>query len=96
MPGADGKLCPYHGFRPQSDEGALFWELIQRCKGQLRMAGMGGVIGFDLGAIFAAADAMGLERDIALALLPGAEFGMREGIAVLREREEADDKEVGE
>jgi hypothetical protein len=60
------------------------------------MAGLGGVVGFDLLAIFAAADALALDRDIVLALLPAAEAGMREGIAALREKEDRQDDKVGE
>ena len=78
--GHDGKRCPYIENAPQTGDGAQAWHLVQRGQGQLRMGGMGGVIGFDLPAILVLADAYGCDREAIAVLLPFAEAGMVQAI----------------
>jgi hypothetical protein len=59
------------------------WDLALACQGQVRTAGMGGVLGFDLPAVLAAADARGLDRAAVMALLPHIEAAM---VAKVNER----------
>ena len=46
------------------------------CSGQLRTAGMGGIIGFDMPAFLQVADSMGYESEPLISLLSFAESGM--------------------
>ena len=56
------------------------------CSGQLRTAGMGGIIGFDMPAFLQVADALGYERESLISLLSFAESGMLEA---MKERSES-------
>ena len=47
-----------------------------RCQGQLRTAGMGGVIGLDLSAVLQLAHTLGYDETAMAELLPYAERGM--------------------
>ena len=62
-------------------DGWEVWDLVLRSHGQLRLGGMGGVVGFDMAAVMAVADALGLDRQMVALLLPSAEAGMRSGLA---------------
>ena len=61
-------------------EGWAVWELGLSAQGQLRVAGMGGVIGWDMTAVLALARASGIADDIAAALLPPLETGLVSGL----------------
>ncbi len=55
------------------------------CQGQLRVAGMGGVMGFDLPAVLMAAEAKGVDRAVVMALLPHVEAAMVAKVNEVRE-----------
>ena len=80
------QYCPYVANQLETVEGWQAWELIETCSGQLRTAGMGGIIGFDLPAFLQVADALGYERKSLISLLSFAESGMLEA---MRERSES-------
>lgn len=58
--------------RPGSVEGWQVWDLALRLGGQVRAA-QGAVLGWDLGAALALAEALGVNRLIAAELLPEIE-----------------------
>ena len=65
--------------RPETPEGWQVWDLAQRLTGQLRIAaGMGGgaVIGWDMSAALAMAQALGLDPLISAECLPEIEAVM--------------------
>jgi hypothetical protein len=53
-------------------EGRQVWELVLRARNQLRVI-QGAVVGFDFGAVFALASAMGVNRVALAEWLPGIE-----------------------
>ena len=55
-------------------------QLIESYSGQLRTAGMGGVIGFDLSALLEVADSLGYDRTAMVLLLPAVEGGLANAI----------------
>jgi len=57
---------------PQTIEGGDAWDLLRRCSNQLRIAG-GSVIGIDLGAALALAEAIGLSPLVTAEILTDAE-----------------------
>lgn len=59
--------------RPRTLEGVQVWDLALRVSGQLRVAGLGGVIGLDLGAALAMAAALGIDGMAVAELLPAIE-----------------------
>ena len=68
------------------------WHLALAAQGQVRRAGMAGVIcGFDMPAAFTLAEARGLDRAAVAALLPGIEIGMIAGIAKTTETDDGAD-----
>lgn len=81
----DGQRCPYVEHEPQTREGRLVWDLAQRCASQVRIAPMGGIVGFDLTALMGAADVAGVEQEWLLDLLPPIEAGMVDAMAKRRE-----------
>lgn len=81
----DGQRCPYVEHEPETREGRLVWDLAQRCAGQVRVAPMGGIIGFDYPAVMAVADTADIDRALLLDLLPPIEAGMVEAMAKRRE-----------
>ncbi len=58
--------------------------MVELARNQLRVAGMGQVIGFDLPAVLTAGDALGADREELVWILPEVESGMLEGMAELR------------
>ncbi|MDJ0685400.1 MAG: hypothetical protein QNJ84_11915 [Alphaproteobacteria bacterium] len=68
--------CPFNAHQPLSEEGAQAWDVLLKCAGQLRLGGMGGVAGLDLGAAFTMASALGYDRKAMALLLPAAERGL--------------------
>ena len=60
---------------PRSLEGAAVWRLTGLLDGQIRVI-PGAVVGFDLTAALAAADAMGIDRAAVVELLPVIEARM--------------------
>ena len=50
--------------------------LIERCQGQVRVAGFGQIVGLDYGAVLKMAELLGLNMKIVAALLPFAEAGL--------------------
>ena len=65
-------------------EGQQVWDLLQRCAGQLRLGGMGGVAGVDFTAALEMADALGIDRGVVALMLPKAERGL---VAALNKRQ---------
>ena len=61
---------------PQTHEGRQVWDLAQHLDGQVRVASMGGVIGFDLTAALAMARALGVPQAAVAELLPTVEAAM--------------------
>ena len=61
--------CPADLHRPRTFEAWQVWELAQSLRGQFR-AIPGGVVGWDMTAALAMAEALGLNRLIAAELLP--------------------------
>ncbi len=62
------------------------WDLLQQCQGQVRTAGMGGVVGIDLAAVMTVAEAVGYDRRSMAMLIPAAEAGMVAGYRKLDEQ----------
>ncbi len=60
--------------------------LVERCQGQVRVAGFGQIIGLDYGAVLRLADLLGLNMKIVAALLPFAEAGFIEGMKQLQDQ----------
>src|SRR6056297_1087636 len=65
--------CPQTQERPLTVEGRQVRDLVQAADGQLRLAPMGGVIGFDMTALLAMARARGVPLAAAAELLPHIE-----------------------
>ena len=63
------------------------WDLVGRLGGQLRVAPMGGIIGWDMGAALALASALGASSTAVAELLPPIEAVM---VAKLNEQMEPD------
>lgn len=63
------------------------WDLVLACQSQVRTAGMGGVVGFDLPAVLAAADAQGVDRGAVMMFLPYIETAM---VVAVNERQTAE------
>lgn len=61
--------------RPQTPEGWQLWDLVGRLGGQLRVI-PGAVLGWDMGAALAMAQALGVNTLIAAELLPEIEAVM--------------------
>ncbi|MEI4485596.1 hypothetical protein V8J36_05295 [Frigidibacter sp. MR17.14] len=68
---------------PETLEGEQVWRLALRCGGQVRTAGMGGVLGLDMTAVLALGAASGIEPVITAELMPAIEAVM---VRKLRER----------
>jgi len=68
---------------PQTLEGVQLWDLVGRPGGQLRIAPSGGIVGWDLGAALALAQALGVPGVAVAELLPAIEAVM---VAKLNER----------
>lgn len=66
---------------PRTHEGRQVWALAQHLDGQLRVAGLGAVIGFDMGAALAMAHALGVPAAAVAELLPAVEAAMVQKLA---------------
>jgi hypothetical protein len=62
------------------------WEILLACQGQLRLAPSGHVIGVDLDAALRLAAARGYDLVVLAELLPAAEAGLVEALAIDRGR----------
>ena len=60
--------------------------LLERCQGQVRVAGFGQIVGLDYGAVLKMAEFLGLNMAAVAALLPFAEAGLIEGMRRLRDQ----------
>ena len=67
--------CPARLNQPQTQAGWQVWDLVSRLGGQLRIA-PGAVLGWDMGAALAMAEALGVNTLIAAELLPEIEAVM--------------------
>lgn len=67
--------CPTRLNRPQTPEGWQVWDLVDRLGGQLRVI-PGAVLGWDMGAALALAQALGINPLIAAEILPEIEAVM--------------------
>ncbi|MFU8899889.1 MAG: hypothetical protein ACNA7L_13450, partial [Roseinatronobacter sp.] len=67
--------CPARLNRPRTPEGWQIWDLVGRLGGQLRVI-PGAVLGWDMGAALALANALGVNPLIAAELLPEIEAVM--------------------
>ncbi len=65
--------------------------MAERCRGQLRVAPSGVVIGFDLPAALTVGTALGYDGKALAELLPAIETGMVAGIAKLRTEQHGDE-----
>lgn len=72
-----------HEHAPQTAEGWQAWDVAQRCAGQVRTAGMGGVIGLDLSVALRLAEIDGADMKAMATLLPAYEAGMVAGLRKL-------------
>ncbi|PKR54402.1 DUF7697 family protein [Thalassospira marina] len=74
-------LCPYVENEPQSEDGFAAWDII--CSGftQMRVGGMGGVIGLDMPALLELARLRGYDAEILAQLLPDCEKGLLAALA---------------
>ncbi len=63
------------------------------CQGQLRTAGMGGVMGLDMPAALQIGVDLGYDRRLMALLMPGCEAGVVSGYAELADREGDDPSE---
>lgn len=61
--------------RPKTEDGWQIWDLVGRLGGQLRVI-PGAVLGWDMGAALAMANALGIDALIAAELLPEIEAVM--------------------
>ena len=61
---------------PQTHEGRQVWDLVQHLDGQVRLSGMGGLIGYDMTAALAMARALGVDEAAVAVLLPEVEAAM--------------------
>jgi hypothetical protein len=61
---------------PQSVEGEQAWSLLRLAQGQLRTAGMGGVISLDMAAVLAMGRALGFDEAALVLLLHYGEAGL--------------------
>ena len=68
--------CPYTKYAPHTLEGRETWDIVQRCSGQLRFGGLGGVVGIDMAAAFSLAAALGYDTRALAHLFPAAEQGL--------------------
>jgi hypothetical protein len=60
------------------------WDVLTRCQGQVRAAGMGGATGLDMGVALRLAEIAGADLGTMIELLPAAEAGMVAGFAKAR------------
>ena len=67
--------CPARLNQPQTHDGWQVWDLVGRLGGQMRVAGKA-VIGWDMGAALALAQALGLNPMVVAELLPELEAVM--------------------
>jgi len=67
-------------------EGVEVLGLVERCQGQVRVAGFGQIVGLDYGAVLKMAEFLGLNMAAVAALLPFAEAGFIEGMKQLRDQ----------
>lgn len=63
----------------QSPEGSAFWELIQSSVADVKIGGMGVVMGFDTQAILKLAEIKKQDLQVAVELLPYANAGLLRG-----------------
>jgi len=82
--------CPQILNQPKSHEGWQVWDLVARLGSQLRVAPMGGIIGWDMGAALALAAALGIDPAPVAELLPAIEAVM---VKKLNERAASGDLE---
>ena len=72
----NNERCPYEKHRPETEEGNQAWDLLLKVQGQLRLGGMGGVVGIDLAAALGMAGALGYDERALADLLPAGERGL--------------------
>jgi hypothetical protein len=65
------------------------WAVVAAMPGALRLAPMGGVLGFDVSTLVLVAEAQGVDRASLLFFLPWIESGMLEAVAEEPAREGA-------
>lgn len=61
--------CAYRVNAPVTREGSAVWDLAMRCGGQLRVSA-GRVLGYDMTAVMAMADAAGIDRAATAEFMP--------------------------
>lgn len=72
-------------------EGLEAWDIAERCRGQVRLAPSGMVIGFDLAAVLTLGTALGYDERALAELLPAIELGMVAGVVKLRNEQHGDE-----
>lgn len=89
-PNADGggERCPYAEHRPTSEEGAQAWDLMRKASGQLRLGGMGGVAGINIGVALKMAEALGYDTRAMAHLLPSGERGLVRALSPPRDEKD--------
>ena len=84
--------CPYDLNAPQSLTEQQAWEVLIACRNQLRVTGLGQVLGLDLGTVLAVAGALGLRSPVLTELLVAADDGVMQAITEQAEDVDFDDR----
>ena len=90
-PGANGQRCPFVEHRPRTVEGQQALAVVNMCASQVRVSGMGEIVGLDMPAVFAMADALGVDRAVMAMFMPDCEQGVMRGVKRLSK-----DKAIGD
>ncbi len=76
----EAEICPFDEHALQTTEGSLAWGLIARGSSQIRIGGLGSVIGLDYTPLLKMAEIERMDMRIFSYLLPLAENGLLSGI----------------
>ena len=68
--------------------GHAFWAVVKMCVTQIRLTGLGSLVGLDFAAVTMMAEASGIHGQVTARLLPFAEAGVLAGIRVNRPDED--------
>lgn len=77
----NGDFCPYKQNALQSPEGSAFWEMVKLSGADIKIGGLGVVLGFDSSAILNIAKIKNQNLGVVLELLPYANMGLLDAAA---------------